>query len=100
MGIPDKWFCVGDTALLAGVGQIAVMPLLVLGAETCPPDIEATLYSFLMSTLNVGALLSTYFGGFITFLLGVTSTDFHRLWILCVICNFSSLCVIPFLTLV
>ena len=42
------------------------MPLLVLGAETCPPHIEATLYSCLMSTINVGSLLSTYFGALFT----------------------------------
>jgi len=73
------------------------MPLLVLGAETCPPNIEATLYSFLMSTLNVGALLSTYLGGLLTWGIGVTSTDFHNLWILCLICNCSTILVIPFL---
>jgi predicted MFS family arabinose efflux permease len=99
-GISDRWFCIGDTAVLAAIGQISLMPLLVLGAETCPPNIEATLYSFLMSTLNVGALLSTQLGGLMTYLLGVTSTDFHNLWLLCLICNMCTICIIPFIVLV
>jgi len=100
MGISDKWFCIGDTALLNAIGQIAIMPLLCLGAETCRKDVEATLYSCLMSTLNIGALFSTYLGGLLTWALGITSHDFHRLWILCLICNLSTLCVLPFLMLV
>jgi len=99
-GISDQWFCIGDTALLSAIGQISLMPLLVLGAETCPPHIEATLYSCLMATLNVGSLLSTYLGGLITWALGVTANDFHNLWLLCLVCNFSTICVIPFLSLV
>lgn len=100
LGIPDQWFCLGDTALMAAIGRISLMPLLVLGAETCPPNIEATLYAFLMSTLNIGSLLSTNLGALITWMLGVTSTDFTNLWIVCLICASSPLCVIPFLSLV
>jgi len=44
--------------------------------------------------------MSVYLGGLVTWALGVTATDFHNLWLLCVICNFSTICVIPFLILV
>jgi len=99
-GISDRWFCIGDTAVLTAIGQISLMPLLVVGAETCPPNIEATLYSCLMSTLNVGSLISIQLGALLTYLLGVTSTNFDNLWLLCLICNFFTICVIPFLALV
>jgi len=40
IGLPDQMFVIGDAALLSGVGQIAILPLLILGAQTCPPAVE------------------------------------------------------------
>lgn len=97
LGLPDQAFVIGDAALLAGVGQIAIMPLLVLGAQTCPPQVEGTLYALLMSTLNIGGVVSDNLGGLLTYLIGVTATDFSRLWILVLICNICNLIPIPLL---
>jgi len=41
-----------------------------------------TLYALLMSTLNVGGVVSDNLGGLLTWAIGVTATDFSRLWIL------------------
>jgi folate/biopterin transporter len=91
LGLSDSWFIVGDSALLAGVGQVSLMPLLVLAAQTCPQNIEGTLYALLMSILNVGGVVSDALGGLLTYLVGVTAHDFSRLWILVCLCNAANL---------
>lgn len=96
-GIPDSYFVGGDAALLAGVGQVAIMPLLVLGAQTCPPAVEGTLYALLMSTLNIGGVVSDNLGGLLTWAIGVTAHDFSNLWMLVLICNICNLIPIPLL---
>lgn len=96
-GIPDRWFVVGDTAVLAGIGQVAIMPLLILGAQTCPKAVEGTLYALLMSTLNIGGVVSDNLGGLLTWVLGITSDNFSNLWLLVLICNIANLIPIPFL---
>lgn len=52
LGIPDNWFTFGDDLILTVLGQLAFMPLLVLAAALCPPGIEGTLFSLLMSVFN------------------------------------------------
>ena len=76
------------------------MPLLILGAQTCPKEIEGTLYALLMSTLNVGGLVSSGLGGLLTILLGVTDKDFSNLWLLVVVCSLLNLLPMGFLDLV
>ena len=95
--LPDSWFVIGDSALLAGVGQIGIMPLLVLGAQTCPKQVEGTMYALLMSIINVGSVVSDNLGGLLTWAVGVTENDFHNLWILVLICNIANLLPIPLL---
>jgi len=87
------------------------MPLLILGAQTCPPSVEGTwinacvmwlcitcvqhhltaslptmhagtLYSLLMSTLNIGGVVADNLGGLLTWIIGVKSNDFTHLWLL------------------
>ena len=98
LGLSDSWFVVTDSALLAGVGQVGLMPLLVLGAQTCPKAVEGTLYAMLMSILNIGGVASDSIGGLLTFALGITANDFSNLWILVLICAFGNLIPVPFLT--
>eukprot|EP01006_Ploeotia_vitrea_P030730 TRINITY_DN63082_c0_g1_i1.p1 TRINITY_DN63082_c0_g1~~TRINITY_DN63082_c0_g1_i1.p1 ORF type:complete len:659 (-),score=346.39 TRINITY_DN63082_c0_g1_i1:1707-3596(-) len=100
IGMDDHWFAIADSALLAGVGQVAIMPLLILGAQTCPKQVEGTLYALLMSTLNVGGVVSDQLGGVLTWALGVKENNFDRLWLLVVLCNLSGLLPIPLLNLI
>jgi hypothetical protein len=79
------------------MGQIAFMPVLVLSARLCPEGVEATLFALLMSVWNLAGLLSHEMGALLTHWLGITETNFDKLWLLVVITNASSLLPLPFL---
>ncbi|MGK7951432.1 MAG: folate/biopterin family MFS transporter [Xenococcaceae cyanobacterium] len=97
LGIDDHWFSLGDSLILTVAGQITWMPVLVLSARLCPKGIEATLFALLMSIWNLSMLLSHEFGALLTSWLGVTETNFDRLWLLVMITNLSTLLPLPFL---
>lgn len=97
LGIDDHWFSLGDSLILTVMGQIAFMPVLVLSARLCPEGVEATLFALLMSVWNLAGLLSHEVGALLTHWLGITETNFDRLWLLVVITNASSLLPLPFL---
>ena len=97
LGIDDHWFSLGDSLILTVVGQITWMPVLVLSARLCPKGVEATLFALLMSIWNLSGLLSHELGALLTSLLGVTETNFDKLWLLVVITNLSTLLPLPFL---
>jgi len=58
MGIPDKWFCLGGTVIMDIASEVNLLPILVLACRLCPRKIEATMFSVVMSTLNLGGFLS------------------------------------------
>ncbi|GBF79579.1 folate/biopterin family MFS transporter [Aphanothece sacrum] len=95
IGIDDHWFSLGDSLILSVAGQIAFLPVLVLSARLCPKGIEATLFALLMSFTNLSALLSHELGALLTHLLGVTETNFDKLWLLVMITNLSTLLPLP-----
>ncbi|MEA5619678.1 folate/biopterin family MFS transporter [Cronbergia sp. UHCC 0137] len=97
LGINDQWFSLGDSLILAVMGQIAFMPVMVLAARICPLGIEATLFAVLMSIFNLGGVVSKEFGALIMYWLNITETNFNYLWLLVIITNFSSLLPLPFL---
>ncbi|WP_088893577.1 folate/biopterin family MFS transporter [Leptolyngbya ohadii] len=97
IGIDDHWFSLGDSLILTVMGQIAYMPILVLAARLCPAGVEATLFALLMSVVNLAGLLSYEFGAVLMHWLGVTETNFDRLWLLVLITNLSTLIPLPFL---
>ena len=97
LGIDDRWFSLGDSLILTVVGQITWMPVLVLSARLCPKGVEATLFALLMSIWNLSGLLSHELGALLTSWLGVTESNFDRLWLLVTITNLSTLLPLPFL---
>eukprot|EP00743_Colponemidia_sp_Colp-15_P010209 GILK01011217.1.p1 GENE.GILK01011217.1~~GILK01011217.1.p1 ORF type:complete len:564 (-),score=78.52 GILK01011217.1:186-1877(-) len=83
LGIPDKAFAVGDEVLSGVFGQaFKQVPLLVLAANLCPPGIEGTLFALLMALNNLAWIVSSYSGAAFASILGVSATDFSKLWIL------------------
>ena len=97
LGIDDRWFSLGDSLILTVVGQITWMPVLVLSARLCPKGVEATLFALLMSIWNLSGLLSHETGALLTSWLGVTETNFDKMWLLVIITNLSTLLPLPFL---
>ncbi len=97
VGIDDQWFTMSDSLILSVMGKIAYMPVLVLAARLCPPGVEATFFALLMSVTNLGGLLSHEIGAVLTYLLGITETNFDSLWLLVIITNLTRLLPLPFL---
>ena len=99
LGINDQWFSLGDSLILAVMGQIAFMPVMVLAARICPLGIEATLFALLMSMFNLGGAISREFGALIMHWLGITESHFDTLWLLVIITNLTSLLPLLFIHL-
>jgi folate/biopterin transporter len=97
IGIDDHWFSLGDSLVLTVMGQIAFMPVLVLAARLCPPGVEATLFALLMSVTNLAHLISYEFGAVLMHAMGITESNFDRLWLLVLITNLSTLLPLPFI---
>lgn len=97
LGIDDHWFSLGDSLILAIMGQIAFMPIMVLAARICPLGIEATLFALLMSIFNLGGAISKEIGAIIMHWLGITDTNFDSLWLLVIITNLIALLPLLFL---
>ncbi|MDG2992374.1 folate/biopterin family MFS transporter [Candidatus Synechococcus calcipolaris G9] len=97
LGIDDRWFSLGDSLILAVMGQIAFMPVLILAARLCPPGIEATLFALLMAISNLAGLVSHELGALLTHWLGITDHNFDALWLLVIITNLSTLLPLPLL---
>jgi hypothetical protein len=65
----------------------------------CPKGIEATFYAFVTAVINLGYLMSYWFGGILTYWLHITSTDFDKLWILITISSIFPIVTLIFLTI-
>ena len=97
VGISDLFFVSGDDVFLAALGQVAMMPCLVLAAKLCPKGIEASLYATFVSTINVAGIVSEYLGSSLTLLIGISHADFGQMDVLILICSASSLIPLCFL---
>jgi folate/biopterin transporter len=99
LGIDDYWFSLGDNLILSAIGEIALMPILVLAARLCPAGIEATFFALIMSIFNLAGFLSQELGGLLTALFGVTEKNFDQLWLLVICTNLSTLLPLPLINL-
>jgi hypothetical protein len=86
MGIPDQIFMLSDKAITAAVSRIGHIPVLIMGAQLCPPGIEGTLYATMMSMLNFGAMLAEHNTAFLMWLLRVKKGSYDNLPYLIAIC--------------
>ena len=59
-GIPDVPFLFTTTAFNEVVNRLNAMPFLVMAAQLCPDNMEATFFAALMSVSNTGSTLSQY----------------------------------------
>jgi len=90
-GIPDGFFCLGESAIVSVVGWVTTMPIIVLASRLCPEGMEGTIYALIMSINNMGGIISSQIGAALTMYLGVTATNLDNLWKLVLICNLSTL---------
>jgi len=99
LGIPDEVFVVTDSAFMTAIKTVAQLPLMTLMAAMCPDAIEGTLFSVFTSIANLGGVLGGWMGALLTLMFGITSTQFHLMWALCVTCALMQLTPIYFLYL-
>lgn len=91
IGVSDFTVCVLGFMFLSVLGELSMMPMLSLACLICPKNLEATVYSFFMSALNLGLLISILSGSVLTQYLGVTANNFQNLPDLIVISNIGKL---------
>jgi len=96
-GIPDKMFTLTSGFINQALAEINAMPILVLACRLCPKNIEGSMYAFLMSTMNLGSLISLQVGGLMTSWLGITQRNFDNLWLFILIANVSMAFFLPVL---
>lgn len=97
IGISDEWFSLSGGFIAQAFAELNTMPLLVLCCRICPKNIEGSLYALLMSTINLGTLISYQLGGVLIYLLGITKTNFDKLWILVLVTNLAYILPLPML---
>ncbi|KAG0560670.1 hypothetical protein KC19_9G003700 [Ceratodon purpureus] len=79
LGIPDKWFVLGASAFVEGIGQFKILPFMVLLAKLCPPGSEASLFAFFMSAQCLASLTNGYLGVALASYLHISANDFSGL---------------------
>ena len=99
LGIPDEAFVLGDSAVLAALGQVAFMPTLVLAAKLCPPGAEGTLFASLMSIYNFSGTVASELGALLTSAFGVVDGRYDNLSLLVAVCSLSGLLPLLFIDL-
>jgi folate/biopterin transporter len=97
IGIPDNVFCYCSSFISVVLGELNIMPILVLCARICPKNIEGTMYAFFMSILNLGYFTSATTSSVIMTLLQITQTDFDMLWLMIVLCSIMLVLPLPLL---
>ncbi|KAF4662585.1 hypothetical protein FOL47_006181 [Perkinsus chesapeaki] len=87
LGIPDRIFVISSAALGTVLGEFNWMPAIVLLSQSCPDNLESTMYALLAGASNLSSSLSDYFGAMLLYHLGVTpdgspneGPKFARLW--------------------
>lgn len=97
LGISDFILVLFSNSFLSMLGELILMPMLSLACMLCPKNLEGTVYSFFMSALNFGGIMSGINGSLVTSYLGITSKDYHNLDKLILISNILTLVPLPLL---
>lgn len=96
-GISDFILVLFSNSFLSMLGELILMPMLALACLLCPKNLEGTVYSLFMSSLNFGGILSGLNGSILTSYLGITAKDYHNLHTLILISNMLTLLPLPIL---
>ena len=85
IGIPDTYLALSLDLITNSLGQLQLIPVLVLACKLCPKNLEAAIYESILGIKNIAYFLSYRAGGILTSFLGITATNFTNLWILSLI---------------
>jgi hypothetical protein len=79
LGLSARAFAFIDTTISAPLGQLTMVPMLVLIARTAPRGAEATMFAIMASLMNLALAASELFTRHLNELFAVTQQDYSRL---------------------
>ncbi len=83
LGISARTFALIDTTISAPLGQLTMVPMLVLIAKTAPPGAEATMFAIMASLMNLALSASELFTRYLNTAYAVTQQDYSSLgWLM------------------
>mmetsp|Transcript_9093 Transcript_9093/g.17802 ORF Transcript_9093/g.17802 Transcript_9093/m.17802 type:complete len:657 (+) Transcript_9093:173-2143(+) len=107
LGVPDGIYVLAIRAFDGLIGQLNLMPSILLVSHLCPKGREATIYSLIAANLALGSAIGKYNGALVLNLLSIhpkgnpnESSEFDNLWIaalIAVVSNATHVLAVPFL---
>jgi MFS family permease len=79
LGVSARTFAFVDTTISAPLGQLTMVPMLVLIARTAPRGAEATMFAIMASLMNLALAASELFTRYLNTAFAVTQEDYSRL---------------------
>ncbi len=79
LGLSPRTFAFIDTTISAPLGQLAMVPMLVLIARTAPPGAEATMFAIMASLMNLALSASELFTRYLNTAFAVTQESYEGL---------------------
>ena len=79
VGIPDKFFLIGDDTIRAAVGRIIRTPINSMMSSICPKHMKATSFELLNSVANICGIISGAFSSWLMVHLHIDQTNFDNL---------------------
>ncbi len=79
VGLSPRAFAFIDTTISAPLGQLAMVPMLVLIAKTAPRGAEATMFAIMASLMNLALSASELFTRYLNTAYGVTQASYDNL---------------------
>jgi len=79
IGISARMLAFVDTTISAPLGQLAMVPMLVLMAKTAPRGAEATMFAIMASLMNLALSASQLFTEYLNDAFAVTQADYSNL---------------------
>lgn len=79
LGISPRAFAFIDTTISAPLGQLTMVPILLLIARSAPPGAEATMFAIMASLMNLALSASELFTRYLNEAFVVTQQDYSNL---------------------
>ena len=79
LGISARALAFIDTTISAPLGQLAMVPMLILIARSAPPGAEATMFAIMASLMNLALSASQLFTEYLNEAFAVSQADYSRL---------------------
>lgn len=79
LGVSARTLAFIDTTISAPLGQLTMVPMLILIAKTAPPGAEATMFAIMASLMNLALSASQLFTRYLNEAFAVTQADYSNL---------------------